>query len=83
MEKLWTVEEFREFLQISKPAVYHGIKRGTLPQPLRIGNRLRWHPREVEKWLGLSREDQPAPPQQTAQLHKRRGPGRPRKEVRS
>jgi predicted DNA-binding transcriptional regulator AlpA len=79
MEKLWTVDEFREFLQISRPAVYHGIKRGTLPQPLRIGNRLRWHPREVEKWLGLRREDQPATPQAAPQ--RRRGPGRPRKEV--
>jgi predicted DNA-binding transcriptional regulator AlpA len=81
MEKLWKTEDLMEFMGIeSRAGIYHGIKRGTLPPPLRAGNRLRWHPRKVYAWLGLDEPD-PAPPTQQAQPHKRRGPGRPRKEV--
>jgi predicted DNA-binding transcriptional regulator AlpA len=73
MEKLWKIEDLMEFMQIkTRAGVYTGVKRGTLPPPLRAGNRLRWHPRKVYEWLGLGLDEQ-TPTQ--------RGPGRPRKEV--
>jgi predicted DNA-binding transcriptional regulator AlpA len=94
MEKLLNIHELGELLGISERGIRQGLERrkegmDSVPPPIRIGRRLRWSPTLVAEWLGVphsthstsSHSAGGAPPQAQSQPHKRRGPGRPRKEV--
>jgi excisionase family DNA binding protein len=48
-EALWTVEEVRAYLRVSRSWVYGAAARGELPS-LRIGGLLRFAPDTVRAW---------------------------------
>jgi predicted DNA-binding transcriptional regulator AlpA len=82
MERLWKTRDLMEFMGLETPqGVYHGVARGTLPPPIRMGQRLRWHPRKVYEWLGLDYQPCAAQVEAPPGPQRRRGPGRPRKGV--
>ena len=53
MERLLTVRELMDLLQISYPTLYRWRKDGTFPQPVNgsgRGKKLLWHPAGIERW---------------------------------
>lgn len=53
MERLLTVEEVAELLRTTRSAIYSSRHRQEAPGSLavRVGRRLLWRPRDLEKWL--------------------------------
>jgi len=49
-EKLWTVEELSEFLQVSDKTIYDWVHKKSIPYQ-KINRLLRFRPSEIEKWL--------------------------------
>ncbi|MHB9840553.1 helix-turn-helix transcriptional regulator [Paraburkholderia terrae] len=74
MEKLLTVNDLADLLNIQKRSVYVArYTRGNLPPAIKIGGLLRFRPDDVETWLA----NQPASPRNLARaeaLAKRRTP---------
>ncbi|MHB9141988.1 MAG: helix-turn-helix domain-containing protein [Paludibacter sp.] len=50
MEKLLTVDELSEILQVSKPTIYRWVHWEFIPH-YKIGNAVRFEMKAVEKWL--------------------------------
>jgi excisionase family DNA binding protein len=53
---LWTVEEVAGFLRIHPKTVYEWVARDELPC-FRIGNRLRFSPTELTRWVSARKEE--------------------------
>ena len=53
---LWTVRDVAEFLKIHPKTIYDWASRGELPC-FRIGNRLRFSPTELTRWVSARKED--------------------------
>jgi len=49
-EKLLTIEDLAEYLNISRRTVYRLLKEGTLPG-YRIGSHMRFRRGEIDRWL--------------------------------
>ena len=53
--KLLTIKEVAELLQISERSIYNGVrKKAERPFPIkvkRVGKLIRFHPRDVEKYI--------------------------------
>lgn len=52
--KLLTVREIAEALDVTPQAIYKWVKQGMMPQPLRLGGpkaMLRWRPDVINDWL--------------------------------
>lgn len=58
-DKLVTVKELAEYLDVTTAAVYKWVKDGVMPAPYRLGGDtkgcLRWSPEEVNAWLEQTR----------------------------
>jgi excisionase family DNA binding protein len=54
MENLLTVNDVATFLAISRYSVYRMVRRGDLT-PVYVGERLRFRPSEIERYLSASR----------------------------
>ena len=54
-DRLWTVREVARFLGVHEKTVYDWVIRGTLPC-FRIGNRLRFSPTELTRWVSARKE---------------------------
>jgi excisionase family DNA binding protein len=58
-DKLVTVKELAEYLDVTTAAIYKWIKDGTMPAPYRLGGdtkgALRWPPEEINAWLEKTR----------------------------
>lgn len=57
-DKMVTVKELADYLDVTTAAVYKWIKEGSMPQPFRLGGAkgaLRWDPSEIRAWLEQSR----------------------------
>ena len=54
-EQLLTVREVAELLRINEKTVYEWARRGTLPC-FRVGNRLRFDPHDITRWLASRKE---------------------------
>lgn len=58
-DKLVTVKELAEYLDVTTAAVYKWIKDGTMPAPYRLGGdskgALRWTADEIDAWLETTR----------------------------
>ena len=50
-----TVRDITASLNIARTTLYHMIKRGEFPQPIRIGKALRWEADTIEKYLKQKR----------------------------
>ncbi len=53
---LWTVRDVAEFLKIHPKTIYEWVARGEIPF-LRIGNRLRFSPTELTRWVSARKEE--------------------------
>jgi len=56
--KLVTVREIAEYLDVTTAAIYKWIKEGSMPAPYRIGGTkgaLRWHADDINAWLEETR----------------------------
>jgi len=51
---LLTVKQVAEQLSLSEKGVYGMVESKRLPA-YRVGNRLRFHPKEIERWLTANR----------------------------
>ena len=49
-DKLLTVEDLAEYLQVSAKTVYRMLRRGRLPC-YRVGNQWRFRKEAIDKWL--------------------------------
>lgn len=58
VEPLLTVSDVRDLLRISRSSVYQLIRRGDIV-PVRVGNRLRFTPDEIRRYLDGSRGTAP------------------------
>jgi excisionase family DNA binding protein len=47
---LWTIEDLSEFLKLPVKTLYTWVSQKRLPH-LKLGNRLRFRQKEIEKWL--------------------------------
>ena len=56
-EPLLSVADLAELLATSVAAVYHDVARGHVPQPIRLGARLRWRPETIRAWLTSLEEE--------------------------
>jgi excisionase family DNA binding protein len=54
-EQLLTISEVSDLLRISRTSVYRLIERGDL-EPLRVGERVRFAPAEIRRYLAPSRK---------------------------
>ncbi len=54
-ERLWTVNDVARFLGMHPKTVYEWAARGALPC-FRLGNRLRFHPHDITRWLASRKE---------------------------
>jgi len=51
MQKLLTVKDITELLQISYSTLYRWLKAGSFPAPINgRGKKLLWHPSQIEEW---------------------------------
>ena len=53
-DKLVTVKEIAEYLDVTTAAVYKWVKEGTMPSPFRLGgpkSTLRWKAETINAWL--------------------------------
>jgi excisionase family DNA binding protein len=55
-EQLWTVRDVARFLQVNEKTVYDWVSRGDLTC-FRIGNRLRFSPTELTRWVSARKEE--------------------------
>ena len=55
-ERLWTVREVSQFLGMHPKTVYDWAARGELPC-FRLGNRLRFSPTELTRWVSARKEE--------------------------
>jgi excisionase family DNA binding protein len=55
---LWTIDDVARRLAISRDSVYRLVRSGAL-SPLRVGERLRFRPEEIEQYLERRREKAP------------------------
>jgi len=53
--RLWTVREFARFLHVHEKTIYDWVSRGEVPC-IRLGNRLRFLPSDVSRWLQARKE---------------------------
>jgi predicted DNA-binding transcriptional regulator AlpA len=54
-EALWTRTELAEYLGISPSTLTVWRYRGQGPVAVKIGNRLRWRPDDVDAWIAAHR----------------------------
>jgi len=54
--RLWTVREVADFLGVHQKTVYHWVAVKGLVS-IRLGNRVRFDPRDVLRWVSARRED--------------------------
>lgn len=74
MEQLFTPESLADYLGIARQTIYNRHSSGgNLPEIIKIGRLIRFHPRDVDYWLELQRNKQmpTSPPPDAPQ--KRRG----------
>lgn len=57
-EKLWRVADVAAFLNVGRDIVYEMVRRGEMPCD-RIGNRLRFHPEVIARWVEDRQKPQP------------------------
>ena len=50
MDKLLTVEEIAEYLNLKPSTIYQWTHQGFIPH-IKIGNRVRFRMSQIEKWL--------------------------------
>lgn len=50
-QPLLGVPQLAHYLGVSRKALYNALDRGQIPTPIKIGNRLRWRPEQIEGWL--------------------------------
>ncbi len=55
-DRLWTVRDVAQFLGMHEKTVYEWASRGELPC-FRIGNRLRFSPTELTRWVSARKEE--------------------------
>lgn len=54
-EKLWTVEELSEFLNVRIKTIYDWVHKRSIPYQ-KINRSVRFRPSEIEKWLSQQGE---------------------------
>ena len=57
-ERLWTAQEVAEYLGVHEKTVYRWKNQGGLPCS-RLGNRLRFDPNDVLRWVSARKEGSP------------------------
>jgi excisionase family DNA binding protein len=57
--KLWSVRELAEFLDVPVTTVYQWRSKRYGPVGLRIGKHVRYRPADVERWLSTLRREVP------------------------
>lgn len=55
-ERLWTVRDVAQFLGVHEKTIYDWAARGDLPC-FRLGNRLRFSPTELTRWVSARKEE--------------------------
>jgi excisionase family DNA binding protein len=62
-DRLWTLAELAEYLQVPEQTVYTWRKRGAGPRGFRIGRHVRFRREDVEAWIDtLGDEEEPELP---------------------
>lgn len=63
MSTLLNVNQLMQRLTVKKTAVYHMVKCGVLPKPVKIGGSSRWISEEIEAAIeaAKAKRDEPAP----------------------
>lgn len=56
LEPLLTIADIRTVLRVSRTGVYRLVDRGDLV-PVRVGRRMRFHPRDVRGYLERARDE--------------------------
>ncbi|WP_338703816.1 helix-turn-helix domain-containing protein [Streptomyces sp. Q6] len=56
MEKLLTVRQLAEYLDVPIQTLYMWSHLGTGPTPIKVGRCLRYEPAEVRSWLAASKK---------------------------
>lgn len=59
IENLWTVQQARAFLNVSRTFIYEHCARGDLPH-VRLGGHIRFEPDEVRAWVKKNRSTAPS-----------------------
>ena len=54
--QLLTARETWELLRLSRATFRRYLKRGLVPQPIRIGSLDRWRLRDIERFVGIDRK---------------------------
>ncbi len=52
-DRLLSVRDLSEMLQVPVGTIYHWRHRGEGPRPIRIGGHLRFDPADVARWLEI------------------------------
>jgi putative molybdopterin biosynthesis protein len=55
LKALLTVQEVADLLRVHRNTVYEWVSRGEM-RAIRVGNRLRFDPEDVSRWLGERRD---------------------------
>ena len=55
-DRLWTVRDVAKFLSVHEKTIYDWAARGDLPC-FRLGNRLRFSPTELTRWVSARKEE--------------------------
>lgn len=51
MDRLMTVKDLTEYLQLSQSSIYQLIRKSSIPV-MKIGRQWRFRKEEIDKWLG-------------------------------
>ena len=54
-ERLLSVQEVAELLQVPVTTIYHWRHRGEGPRPMRLGKHLRFDPADVARWIEVQK----------------------------
>jgi excisionase family DNA binding protein len=51
LPRLYTIDEFRHLLKISRMTFYRLMRTGAIPAPFQIGNQLRFRADDIDQWF--------------------------------
>jgi excisionase family DNA binding protein len=51
LPRLYTIDEFRQVLKVSRMTFYRLMRAGAIPAPFRIGNQWRFKADEIDQWF--------------------------------
>jgi excisionase family DNA binding protein len=51
LPRLYTIDEFRHLLRVSRMTFYRLMRTGAIPAPFRIGNQWRFRADDIDQWF--------------------------------